>query len=118
MTVVVLDTNVWVAAAFRPASASARLVAAVRAGRLRLVWDDPTRAETEFVLRSIPRLSWDEVAPLFREIDRFVGRTDLDRFSGIPDPADRKFAALAAAARAVLGDERPAPAGRSGPGGR
>ena len=50
---VVLDTNVFVAAGFNPGSHSARLIEAVRAGR-------------------------------------------------VPDPADRKFAALAEAARAPL----------------
>src|SRR5690242_20609336 len=48
---VVLDTNVFVAAGFNPGSHSARLVEAVRDGRLRMIWDDTTRAEIEQVMR-------------------------------------------------------------------
>ena len=40
---IVADTNLFVAAAFNPASDAARVLAAVRAGTLRLVWDDPAR---------------------------------------------------------------------------
>ena len=42
---VVLDTNVFVAAGFNRGSHSAWLVEAVRDGRLRMVWDNATRAE-------------------------------------------------------------------------
>jgi ATP-binding cassette subfamily B protein/subfamily B ATP-binding cassette protein MsbA len=48
---VVLDTNVFVAAGFNPGSHSA-LVAAVRDGRLRLVWDDATHTEIEDAARA------------------------------------------------------------------
>jgi predicted nucleic acid-binding protein len=99
---VVLDTNVFVAAGFNPVSHSARLVEAVRDGRLRLVWDDATHAEIEQVMRQIPRLSWTRIANLFRSEDRFVGPTHADAFGFVPDPADRKFAALAEAAHAPL----------------
>ena len=99
---VVLDTNVFVAAGFNPISHSARLVAAVRDGRLRMVWDDSTRAEIEHVMRQIPRLSWTRVADLFRSEDRFAGATNPQAFSFVPDPADRKFAALADAVPAPL----------------
>jgi predicted nucleic acid-binding protein len=99
---VVLDTNVFVAAGFNPASHSARLVEAVRARRLRMVWDDATRAEIEHVIRRIPRLSWTSIADLFRTEDRFGGSTHPEEFGFVPDPADRKFAALAAAAQAPL----------------
>jgi predicted nucleic acid-binding protein len=98
----VLDTNVFVAAAFRRDSASAALVERARAGELIVVWNEATRREAEAVLRRIPRLSWDEVCSLFGEAGRFGGRTDPQRFSTVPDPSDRKFAALAAAAQATL----------------
>src|SRR5690348_652764 len=101
-SLVVLDTNVFVAAGFNPASHSAQLVAAVREGRLRMVWDDATHAEIEHVIRQIPRLSWARVADLFRSEDRFDGATNPEEFSFVPDPADRKFAALAEAAQAPL----------------
>ena len=99
---VVLDTNVFVAAGFNPGSHSARLVEAVRDGRLRMVWDDATRAEIEHVMRQIPRLSWTRIADLFRAEDRFGGSTHPEAFGFVPDPADRKFAALADAVQAPL----------------
>lgn len=102
MSGIVLDTNVFVAAGFNPASAAARLVRAVREGRLRLVWNEPTRSETEMILRRIPKLRWADVEGLFRPETEYEGVTDVGAFSGIPDPDDRKFAALGAAARCPL----------------
>ena len=67
-----------------------------------MLWNGGTRREIERILRQIPRLSWDDVAPLFREEDRFQGDTHPDQFEYVPDPADRKFAALADAAGAPL----------------
>ena len=99
---VILDTNVFVGAAFNPRSHSARLVEAVRAGQLRMVWNDATRRETERILRQIPRISWEHFAPLFRDEDRFQDDTHPEEFDYVPDPADRKFAALADAARVPL----------------
>jgi PIN domain len=55
---VVLDTNVFVAAGFNPGSHSARLVEAVRDGRLRMVWNDATHAEIEHVMPD-PRIVMD-----------------------------------------------------------
>lgn len=99
---VVLDTNVFVAAGFNRSSASAWLVAAVADGRLRLVWDEATRAETRAVVERIPPLRWDRFAPLFRPAYRHAGATDPSAYPQVTDPGDRKFAALAAAADAVL----------------
>ncbi|MGJ3265632.1 MAG: PIN domain-containing protein [Salinarimonas sp.] len=99
---IVIDTNAFVAAGFNPASASARILAAVREGALTLVWDEETAAETRHVLERIPRLRWSDAAPLFRDAARFDGDTEPTRFGMIVDPADRKFAALASAADAVL----------------
>jgi len=99
----VLDTNILVAAAFNPHSNSGMLVDAVREGRLRMIWNEATRAEAEYILRRIPRLSWDEFASLFRESDRFDGKVSSeDQFDHVGDPADRKFAALADAANVLL----------------
>jgi predicted nucleic acid-binding protein len=99
---VVLDTNVLVAAGFNRRSASAKIVDAVKQGDLRMVWDDATRRETERMIRQIPPLRGHDVTELFRPADRFTGPTDRDQFADIPDPDDRKFAALAYAAGAVL----------------
>lgn len=99
---VVLDTNVWVAAGFRRRSASARLVDKIRSGQLRLVWDEATRRETRRILSKIPPLSWDELESLFRDEDRYDGPTAPEQFSYVPDPEDRKFAALSDAAGAPL----------------
>jgi predicted nucleic acid-binding protein len=102
MEAVVVDTNVFVAAGFNPKSASARILAGIREGRFRLVWDQPTRRETEMILRRIPGLDWHTVADLFRPEEEFTGPLDPDAFAMIPDPDDRKFAALSAAANVPL----------------
>ena len=98
----VLDTNVLIAAAFRPGSESGAVVAGVRAGRWRLVWDEPTRRETEALFRKIPPISWTAVEDLYREQDRFEGAVDPEAFGAVQDPEDLKLAALAAAAAAIL----------------
>jgi predicted nucleic acid-binding protein len=99
---VILDTNVFVAAGFNPASHSARLIDAARVGRLRMIWNDATRREIEHILRKVPRLSWQHVEGLFRDEDRFQGDTHPEQFDYVPDAADRKFAALADASRVPL----------------
>jgi predicted nucleic acid-binding protein len=99
---VVIDTNVFVAALFNPRSASARILEGVRKGRFRLIWNQPTRSETEMILRRIPRIEWQKVADLFRPEDEFTGPLDPAAFAVIADADDRKFAALAAAANVPL----------------
>lgn len=112
---VVLDTNVFVGAGFRPESSSAEIVRAVREGRLRMPWTEATREEIESVLRRIPPLSWTDVKELFRGAGRVAEDPDprdeahpsgedptpID-VSWIPDPSDRQFAALAKRTGAVL----------------
>jgi uncharacterized protein len=99
---VVIDTNVFVAAGFNPRSGSARILEGVREGRFRLIWNHPTRSETEMILRRIPRLDWQKVAELFRPEGKFAGPVDPTAFTEIADPDDRKFAALSAAANVPL----------------
>lgn len=99
---IVIDTNVFVAALFNPKSASARILEGIREGRIRLSWNQPTRRETEMILRRIPRLQWQTVADLFRPEGEFTGPADPAAFGMIADADDRKFAALAAAANAPL----------------
>ncbi|MBN1657809.1 MAG: PIN domain-containing protein [Anaerolineae bacterium] len=99
---VVIDTNSFVAAAFNPGSNSARVIEAVRAERLRLVWNDATRREVEYVVGKIPPISFQPFAGLFRPEDRYAGDTHPERYSYVPDPDDRKFLALAQAAGATL----------------
>ena len=99
---VVIDTNVFVAAGFNPKSASGRILEGVHEGRFRLIWNEPTRHETQMILRRIPRLDWRGVADLFRPEGEFIGETDPRAFTAIQDPDDRKFAALSAAAKAPL----------------
>ena len=67
-----------------------------------MVWDDATRTEIEHVMRQIPRLSWTRIADLFCSGDRFGGSAHPEAFGFVPDPADRKFAALADAVQAPL----------------
>jgi predicted nucleic acid-binding protein len=99
---VVIDTNVFVAAGFHRESAAARILRLVGEGALRMVWNSATQEETRHILERIPPLSWIEIAPLFREGERFEGEAAADEYPQIPDPDDRKFAALARAAGAVL----------------
>jgi len=99
---VVIDTNVFVAAGFNPRSAAARILHRVRDGRLQLVWNRPTREETEMILRRIPRLDCGQFAELFQPEAEFSGAVDPDAFGRIADRDDRKFAALSAAANAPL----------------
>ena len=98
----VLDTNVFVAAAFNSTSAAARVIAAVRGGRLALIWNEPTRREIEMILQRIPRLAWQDVAHLFKSEGEFAGPVQPEAFALIIDPDDRKFAALSAAANRPL----------------
>jgi predicted nucleic acid-binding protein len=98
----VLDTNVFVAAGFNPKSHSAHILGAVRAGIVRLVWDDQTRLETEYIIGKIPPLSGTDLSEFFRPGGQYDGPTHPEQFASVPDPADRKFAALAAATEAVL----------------
>jgi predicted nucleic acid-binding protein len=99
---IVIDTNVFVAAGFNPKSAAARILAAVREGRFQLIWNEPTRRETEMVLRRIPHLDWERVADLFQPEMEFTGPVDPESFILVPDPGDRKFAALSAAVQTPL----------------
>ena len=99
---VVLDTNLFVAAGFNPRSRSARILGEVARGALAMAWNDATRGEIRAVLSQIPPLSWERWADLFREEHRHRGQIHPERFSQVPDPDDRKFAALAEAAGATL----------------
>lgn len=98
----VLDTNVFVAAGFNPRSSSAAILEAITAGQLTFVWNAQTRAETQKILRKIPPLSWDRFDDLFTAEREYTGDTHPDHYPQITDRDDRKFAALAAAAGAVL----------------
>ena len=113
---VVLDTNVFVGSGFNRRSASAAIVGAVRDGRLRMLWTTATRRETVFILKKIPPLRRFPLEELFREENEYEGEADPAAFDLIPDPDDRKFAALASSAGAVLisSDEHLLAAGRRG----
>ena len=98
----VLDTNVLVAAGFNPHSSSARILERIREGSWTMVWDRDTRRETLAVLAQIPPLSHQDAEALFLPEAEVTVETHPERFDLIADPADRKFAALAAAAGAIL----------------
>lgn len=99
---IILDTNIFVAAGFNRASTSSHILEAVRAGSLHMVWNEQTRRETQFILKTIPPLSWEHVTDLFHEEDRYDGETAPAEFDYVPDEDDRKYAALAAATGAIL----------------
>lgn len=98
----VLDTNVFVAAGFNSSSHSARIIQAIRNGRVRLVWSRATRDESRSVIQRIPPLSWEDFDDLFTGDDEYEGKTEEEAFEHVRDVTDRKFAALADAAGATL----------------
>jgi predicted nucleic acid-binding protein len=102
LSTVILDTNILVASGFKPNSRSAQLVGKVRYGLLRMVWTEQTRHEAEFIIRTIPPLSWNAIAELFRPEDCYTGDLFPERFNYIPDKDDIKFAALSDATGAAL----------------
>jgi predicted nucleic acid-binding protein len=67
-----------------------------------MIWNEPTRRETEMILRQIPHLDWESVADLFRPETEFLGPVDPESFGFVPDPEDRKFAALSVATQTPL----------------
>ena len=77
-------------------------MAAVADGDLCLAWNADTLAETRHVLSRIPRLAWASAGALFVAGREFPAAPAGDAFAVIPDPSDRKFAALAETAGAVL----------------
>ena len=99
---VILDTNVFVAAGFKPTGSSAAIIDAVRNRRLPMAWSEATRAETQNVLRRIPPLRWERFSDVFDLAWEYRGTIDLTPFELIADPQDRKFAALAAATGGIL----------------
>lgn len=99
---VVVDTNVFVGAAFNRASASAEVIQWVRDRRVSMPWTDWTFREVRHVLRKIPPISWDAFEDLFRPDDQWPGPLPEEDLEWVSDPEDRKFAALARATEAVL----------------
>jgi predicted nucleic acid-binding protein len=67
-----------------------------------MIWNQPTRRETETIRRRIPRLDWESVADLFQPEGELTSPVDPDALAVIADRDDRKFAALSAAAKTPL----------------
>jgi len=99
---IVIDTNVFVAALFRKDSHAGRLVEHVRRGRTRMIWHRETKQETRAIVERIPPIDWADVCDLFQKENEFDSPIDPTRFDAVPDPDDRRFAALAHAVGAVL----------------
>lgn len=98
---VVLDTNVLIAAGFNRSCSSARIVQAIEDGQLEMVWNEATRRESQNVISEIPPQAWGRIESLFNKRTKFNGETP-GNFSLVKDPDDRKYAALASAAGAIL----------------
>jgi predicted nucleic acid-binding protein len=76
---VVIDTNVFVVAGFNSKSAAARVFEGVREGRFRLIWNEPTRRETEIIVRRF-RASIGQASPISSSRKRNLpGRSILRR---------------------------------------
>ncbi len=99
---VILDTNIFVAAGFRPHSHSAQILEQLRTGQLRMIWHEETRAETAYIVAKIPPLHWETLADLFQPADRWPAVLNLEPFAYIRDAADQKYAALSAMSGALL----------------
>jgi putative PIN family toxin of toxin-antitoxin system len=99
---VVLDTNVLVAAAYNPGSASRRVVEACLSGALTPVCSPALRRECEFILARAAR-----GRPYLERIYRMLDRAEVVDPAQTPrvvpdDPGDDKLVAVARAARALL----------------
>jgi predicted nucleic acid-binding protein len=99
---VILDTNIFVAAGFNRRSSSYIIISMVEDGKVKMVWNQRTLAETRRIINQIPVLHWSRFADIFRAESEFTGETHPENFGFIADPEDRKFAALAAATGATL----------------
>jgi putative PIN family toxin of toxin-antitoxin system len=102
VTRVVLDTNVLVAAAYNPGSASRRVVEACLAGELTPVLSPALRREYEYVL---PRAA--RGRPYLERLRRLLEGAEVVEPAPVPrvvpdEPEDDKLVAAALAARAVL----------------
>lgn len=58
--------------------------------------------ETQRIVSKIPRISFHAIAPLFTSEGEYDGALDLASAAVVPDPEDRKFAALAMQSGAPL----------------
>ena len=99
---VVLDTNVLVAAAYDPRSASRRVVEACLAGELTPVLSSALRREYEFILARAARSR-----PYLERIHQLLDSAEVVEPAQTPravpaDPGDDKLVAAALAAGAVL----------------
>jgi predicted nucleic acid-binding protein len=99
---VVIDTNVFVGAAFNGESASAVVVDSVREGQASMPWTDGTFGEIRRVLEKIPPVDWTDFEDLFRPETHRETPHDQSGLEWVPDLEDRKFAALAREVGAVL----------------
>jgi predicted nucleic acid-binding protein len=105
VTRVVLDTNVLVAAAYNPRSASRRVVEACLGGGLTAVVSSALRREYEFILARAAR-----GRPYLERIHQLLDRAEVVEPAQTPrvvpdDPGDDKLVAAARAAGAVLVSE-------------
>ena len=99
---VVLDTNVLVAAAYNPRSASRHLVEACLGGRLTAVLSSALRREYEFILARAAR-----GRPYLERIHQLLDGAEVVEPAQTPrvvpdDPGDDKLVAAALGAGAVL----------------
>ena len=102
VTRVVLDTNVLVAAAYNPRSASRHVVEACLGGELTAVVSGALRREYEFILARAAR-----GRPYLEQIRRLLDGAEVVEPAQTPravpaDPGDDKLVAAALAAGAVL----------------
>jgi len=101
MQSVILDTNIWVAAGFKPGSKAGKIVNLVREGKISMVWSEATRKESAFIVGKIPPLDWEKFEDLFRLEDEIKDLRQGDWLM-VEDHDDWKFVDAARASKAVI----------------
>ncbi|MDB5186154.1 MAG: hypothetical protein JWL85_677 [Candidatus Saccharibacteria bacterium] len=105
MKPVVIDTNVFIAAAFNPHSSAAQVIEAAQEGTLKIVWDEKTKHETQKLVTQIPmtRKKWPKFEKLFQGSVKHHTKIAPEAFKDtVKDRDDRKFAALAKDTGAII----------------
>ena len=99
MSRLVIDTNLLVAAAYNPKSASQRILNSIESGEFTMIVSPDIVREYESVLRQAVRMEAGRVR-VWKAIQQHESVTPVEAPRVTEDPSDDKFLAAAVAARA------------------